>query len=110
MESLWTNLEITEDPNMMLHFQMKFSLSMLSSLVKEGRPGTSHLLSAELFFLLTSRTAADSARSSFRERDLSESWPGYETTNGHSLVSLKDKANSDIWGRVPKTTSLYQCK
>ena len=42
MESPWTNLETTEDPNMMLHFQMKFSLSLMSSLVKEGTPGTSH--------------------------------------------------------------------
>ena len=75
MESLWTNLEKTEDPNMMLHFQMEFSLSLMSSLVKERRPGTSHLLSAELFLLLTSWTAADSARGNFREKDLSESWP-----------------------------------
>ena len=38
MESPWTNLETTGDPNMMLHFQMKFSLSLMSSLVKDGRP------------------------------------------------------------------------
>lgn len=38
--------EFITDWNVMLHFQMKFSLSSMSPLVKEGRAGTSQLSSA----------------------------------------------------------------
>ena len=46
-QAFFITWELIADRNMMLHFQKKFSLSSMSSLVKGGIPGTSQLLSTE---------------------------------------------------------------
>ena len=86
------------DRNVILHFQMNFSLSSISSLVKEGRSGTSQLSPSEYdqvnysSCLNPACNVAHCARSIFSERNISERWPGKERTNGHSLVSLEDNS------------------